>query len=71
MQDQLTPNQKTIVRELLKMKQGQVPGLAAKLKVTEQSVRKDMARLQALNPIEQRGAARATYYVLKEPAAIS
>ena len=53
------------------MKHGQVPGLAAKLRVTEQSVRKDMAKLQALNLIEQRGAARATYYILKEPAAIS
>lgn len=62
----LTPNQKTILRELLAKNQAEVPKLAAALKVTEQSVRKDLAKLQKLKLVEKRGAARATYYVLKE-----
>ena len=69
--DELTANQKTIVRVLLKTKTVQVPKLAAKLKVTAQAVRKDMARLAGLHLVEQRGAARATYYVLKESSVIS
>ncbi len=67
--DRLTANQKTIVRELLKTKEVQVPELAAKLSVSEQAVRKDMAKLAELQLVERRGAARATYYVLKEPSA--
>lgn len=64
--DLLTPNQRTIVRELLATNQVEVPSLAATLGVTKQSVRKDLAKLQKLNLVEKRGAARATYYVLKE-----
>jgi predicted HTH transcriptional regulator len=62
----LTPNQKAIIRELLGKKQVEVPNLAAVLKVTEQSIRKDLRKLQKLKLAEKRGAARATYYVLKE-----
>jgi predicted HTH transcriptional regulator len=62
--DRLTANQKFIVHELLAAGQIQVPALVAKLKVTEQAVRKDMARLVKLKLVAKRGAARATYYVL-------
>jgi len=62
----LTPNQKTILRELLARNQVEVRSLVAALKVTEQSVRKDLAKLNKLGLVEKRGAARATYYVLKE-----
>ena len=62
----LTQNQKAILRELLAKDQVQVPELAAALNVTGQAVRKDMAQLQKMNLVEKRGAARATYYVLKE-----
>lgn len=64
--DQLTPNQKTIVRELLKSATVQVPKIAARLRVTEQAIRKDMAHLQRLGLVEKRGSARATFYVLRE-----
>ena len=64
--DALTANQKTVVRELLRTGQVQVPKIAARLKVTEQAIRKDMAKLQKMRLIEKRGSARATYYVLKE-----
>jgi hypothetical protein len=36
------------------------------LRATEQAVRKDLAKLTKLELVEKRGAARATYYVLKE-----
>jgi predicted HTH transcriptional regulator len=62
----LNPNQKTILRKLLATDQVQVPELAAALGVTAQAVRKDLAKLQTLDLIEKHGAARATYYVLKE-----
>lgn len=64
--DRLTPNQKTIMRELLKTGTVQVPKIAARLRVTEQAVRKDMAKLQELELVEKRGSARATHYVLNE-----
>ncbi|MBM4346767.1 MAG: DUF4062 domain-containing protein [Deltaproteobacteria bacterium] len=63
---ELTPNQKTIMKELLRNKEVQVPRIAARLKVTEQAVRKDMTKLQRLGLVAKRGAARATYYTLKE-----
>lgn len=69
--DTLTANRKTIMRELLKNKQVQVPKIAALLKVTEQAIRKDMAKLQKMRLIEKRGSARATYYVLNETAKIT
>jgi len=62
----LTKNQKTILRVLLIKKQIQVPDLAITLHVTEQAVRKDLAKLTKLKFVEKRGAARATYYVLRE-----
>jgi len=62
----LTKNQKTILHELLDKNQVQVPDLAVILRVTEQAVRKDLAKLTKLKLVEKRGAARATYYVLKE-----
>ena len=62
----LTKNQKTILRELLAKNQVQVPDLVVALRVTEQAVRKDLAKLTKLKLVEKRGAARATYYVLKE-----
>lgn len=62
----LTKNQKTIIRELLVKNQVQVGKLAVTLRVTEQAVRKDLAKLTKLKLVEKRGAARATYYVLKE-----
>jgi len=62
----LTKNQKTILHELLAKNQVQVPDLAAALHVTDQAVRKDLAKLTKLKLVEKRGAARATYYVLKE-----
>jgi len=58
--------QKTILRELLTKNQVQVPDLVVALRVTEQAVRKDLAKLTKLELAEKRGAARATYYVLKE-----
>jgi ATP-dependent DNA helicase RecG len=64
--DTLNPNQKTILRQLLAQDQVQVPELASALGVTAQAVRKDLAKLQKLDLVERRGAARATYYVLKE-----
>lgn len=64
--DMLTKNQKAILHELLAKSQVQVPELAIALHVTEQSVRKDMAKLMKLKLIEKHGAARATYYVIKE-----
>ena len=69
--DTLTANQKTIMRELLKNRQVQVPKLAVRLKVTEQAIRKDMAKLQKMRLIEKRGSARATYYVLNEAVKIT
>ena len=69
--DMLTANQKTIIRELLKNRQVQVPKLAARLKVTEQAIRKDMAKLQKMRLVEKRGSARATYYVLNETVKIT
>ena len=62
----LTKNQKTIIRELLAKNQVQVPELVVTLRVTEQAVRKDLAKLTRLKLVEKHGAARATYYVLKE-----
>jgi len=62
----LTKNQKTIIHELLAKNQVQVAELAVILHVTEQAVRKDLAKLTKLKLVEKRGAARATYYVLKE-----
>lgn len=62
----LNPNQKTILRELLAKDHVHAPELASTLGITAQAVRKDLARLQKLNLIEKHGAARATYYVLKE-----
>ena len=67
----LTKNQKAIVHELLEKNQVQVPELAIALHVTEQAVRKDMAKLTKLKLVEKRGAARATYYVLKEQVPLS
>ncbi|MGP8234156.1 MAG: ATP-binding protein [Limisphaerales bacterium] len=67
--DRLTAHQKSIVRQLLKTGEIQVPALAAKLKVTEQAIRKDMGKLAKLKLVEKRGAARATFYVLKETLA--
>jgi predicted HTH transcriptional regulator len=64
--DQLTPNQKMIVRELLKTREVQVPKIAALLKVTEQAIRKDMAKLQKMGLVVKRGSARATFYALNE-----
>ncbi|MBU1206356.1 MAG: DUF4062 domain-containing protein [Proteobacteria bacterium] len=64
--DLLTPNQKMIMRGLLKNGEVKVPKIAAQLKVTDQAVRKDMAKLQKMRLVEKRGAARATYYVLNE-----
>jgi DeoR/GlpR family transcriptional regulator of sugar metabolism len=55
-----------IMRELLKNREVQVLKIAARLKVTEQAIRKDMAKLQKMRLIEKRGSARATYYVLNE-----
>ncbi len=69
--EMLTKNQKAIVRELLEQTQVQVPELAVVLHVTEQAVRKDMAKLAKLKLVEKRGAARATYYVLKEQLRLS
>ncbi len=63
--DVLNANQRFIVKRLLKGLKVDVPDLAKKLKVSEQAVRKDMAKLQELDLVEKRGAARATYYVLK------
>jgi DeoR/GlpR family transcriptional regulator of sugar metabolism len=57
---------KTILSELLAKNQVHVPDLAVILRVTEQAVRKDLAKLTKLKLVEKRGAARATYYVLKE-----
>jgi len=62
----LTKNQKTIIRELLAKNQVQVPELVVTLRVSEQAVRKDLAKLTRLKLVEKHGAARATYYVLKE-----
>lgn len=62
----LNPNQRTILRELLAKDQVQVPELASALGVTAQAVRKDLSKLQKLGLVAKRGAARATYYVLKE-----
>ncbi|MDA8125384.1 MAG: DUF4062 domain-containing protein [Deltaproteobacteria bacterium] len=62
----LTKNQKAILRELMAQNQVQVPDLAFALQVTEQAIRKDLAKLTKLKLVEKRGAARATYYVLKE-----
>ena len=64
--DRLTPNQKAIVRQMLKTATVQVPKIAALLRVTQQAVRQDMASLQRLSLVEKRGSARATYYILKE-----
>ncbi len=66
----LTQNQKTILHELLNNGKVQVPELAVALDVTVQAVRKDLAKLQKLKLIEKCGAARATYYVLKENPAL-
>ena len=63
--DILNANQRLIVKHLLKELKVGVPALAGKLKVSEQAVRKDMAKLQALDLVGKRSAARATYYVLK------
>jgi DeoR/GlpR family transcriptional regulator of sugar metabolism len=52
--------QKTILRELLTKNQVQVPDLVVGLRVTEQAVRKDLAKLTNLELVEKRGAARAT-----------
>jgi predicted HTH transcriptional regulator len=67
--DRLTANQKTIMRELLKAKAVQVRKLAEKLEVTEQAVRKDMAKLTELQLVEQRGGSAG--HVLRPKAAIS
>jgi ATP-dependent DNA helicase RecG len=64
--DSLTQNQKMILSELLSKNEVRVPELAATLKVSEQAVRKDLSKLQDLDLIEKRGAARATYYVIRE-----
>jgi ATP-dependent DNA helicase RecG len=63
--DILNANQRLIIKHLLKELKVEVPALARKLKVSEQAVRKDMAKLQALDLVGKHGAARATYYVLK------
>ncbi len=62
----LTKNQQAILQELLAKDQVQVPDLAVALRVTEQAVRKDLAKLNKLKLVQKRGAARATYYVLRE-----
>ena len=54
------------LRVFLAKDEVQVPELASALGITAQAVRKDLAKLQKLDLVEKRGAARATYYVLKE-----
>ena len=49
----------------------QVPKIAARLKVTEQAIRKDMVKLQKMRLVEKRGSARATYYVLNDTVKIT
>jgi predicted HTH transcriptional regulator len=62
----LNRSQKAILHELLQKGQVRVAELTIDLGVTAQAVRKDLAKLHKLGLIEQRGAARATYYVLNE-----
>jgi predicted HTH transcriptional regulator len=69
--DQLTLNQKAIVQRLLKHNKAQVPELATALKVTEQAVRKDMAKLTKLQLVEKHGSARATHYTLKQQSPLT
>lgn len=64
--ESLTQNQRIVLQKLLKQDQVQVAELAPALGVSAQAVRKDLAKLQTLSLVEKRGAARATYYVLKE-----
>lgn len=65
--DVLSDKQRRIVKHLLRDLKVDVPTLAKKLKVSAQAVRKDMASLQEAGLVEKRGAARATYYVLRMP----
>jgi DeoR/GlpR family transcriptional regulator of sugar metabolism len=55
--------QKTVLRELLTKNQAQVPDLVVALRVTEQAVRKDLAKLTKLELVEKRGAARHPLYL--------
>jgi len=64
--DRLNKNQRIIVKALLKTGEVTVAELAKSLKVTPQAIRKDMAKLQEMELVERRGAARSTYYTLKE-----
>jgi len=64
--ERLNTSQKKIMRRLLGKGEINVAEMAKALNITPQAVRKDMAKLQRLELIEQRGKARATYYVLKE-----
>jgi len=64
--DRLNKNQRIIVKALLKTGEVTVAELTKRLKVTPQAIRKDMAKLQEMELIERRGAARSTYYTLKE-----
>jgi len=65
--EQLNKNQRIIVKSFLKAGEFTVSELAGQLNVTPQPIRKDMPRLQDMGLVERKGAARATYYVLKEP----
>ncbi len=60
----LTQNQVDILKELLNNRRT-VPELADRSGVSHQAIRKDMSKLINLDLVEKRGAARATYYVLK------
>lgn len=62
----LSRNQKAILQELLKKDQIRVAELITNLGVTAQAIRKDLAKLHQMGLVEQRGSARATYYVLHE-----
>ena len=64
--DRLNNNQMIIVKALLKTAEVTVAELSKRLKVTPQAIRKDMAKLQEMELVERRGAARSTYYTLKE-----
>ena len=50
---------------------GRGDGIAARFRVTEQALRKDMAKRQEMRLVEKRGSARAAYYVLNETVKIT
>lgn len=62
----LNKSQKRIVASLLRKHEVRVADLAKAMKVTPQAVRKEMATLQDIGLVEKHGAARSTYYVLKQ-----